>query len=117
MEQQQKTDTQSNTPKTVSGPERLQQVGEAADAILAAVKRAVENEDQFFLYHVSTGAGSTKDTQERVLEKLDTKAVKDVTAVLKDLHGLLREIHGVPEKPEEKALRVVLEAGEDDWNG
>lgn len=79
-------------------------------------------------------------SEEQVFSKLDTKAIKDMTAVLKDLTGLMRDFLNIPTPAQAEAQRIAAErlelekrkvdasdnsndgieitfnAGEEDWN-
>lgn len=78
--------------------------------------------------------------EEQIFAKLDTKALKDLTAVLKDLTGLMRDFYNIPTPAQAEAQRIAAErleldrrkadaaesdtdgievtfnAGEEDWN-
>ena len=84
---------------------------EAVEKALKVVQDAFEDEKQFHRYLVKTKAGADGDLEERIFQKLDTKSLKEVTAVLKDLKAMVQEASGG-----DAQVRVVFEAGEESWN-
>lgn len=48
-------------------------------------------------------------TEERTFRKVDTKALKDLTAVLKDLTGLMRDFYNIPTQAQAEAQRIAAE--------
>ena len=83
---------------------------ETVEKMLKLLQQDFEDPQQFHRYLVKIKG--TEEPEERIFQKLDTKALKEVTSALKELKALLRD----GEEPEEKELRVVFEAGEEDWN-
>lgn len=47
--------------------------------------------------------------EEQIFAKLDTKALKDMTAVLKDLTGLMRDFYNIPTPAQAEAQRIAAE--------
>ena len=128
------------------------------DKAIDVVAKAFEDEQQFNRYLVETTEeynapeiveeedgdrhfiSMRKWTHEEQFAKVDTKALRDLTAVLKDLTGLVRNLHGIPTQAEaesqriaaerldmdrkkaavednsNKRIEIVFEAGEDAWN-
>ena len=83
---------------------------EAVEKALKVVQDAFEDEKQFHRYLVKTKGA--EELEERIFRKLDTKALKEVTAALKDLKAMLQG----GEDDQDNQVRVVFEAGEEDWN-
>jgi len=92
-------------------------------AIDVAVK-AFEDEDQFNRYLIErreeyaapviedggeTMISQRTWTEERTFRKVDTKALKDLTAVLKDLTGLMRDFYNIPTQAQAEAQRIAAE--------
>lgn len=92
-------------------------------AIDVAVK-AFEDEDQFNRYLIErreeyaapvieddgeTAISQRTWTEERTFRKVDTKALKDLTAVLKDLTGLMRDFYNIPTQAQAEAQRIAAE--------
>ena len=48
-------------------------------------------------------------TEEKVYAKIDTKALKDMTAVLKDLTALMRDFYNIPTPAQAEAQRIAAE--------
>lgn len=48
-------------------------------------------------------------TEEKIFAKVDTKALKDLTAVLKDLTGLMRDFYNIPTPAQAEAQRIAAE--------
>ena len=92
-------------------------------AIDVAVK-AFADEDQFNRYLIEmreeyaapvieedgeTAISQRTWTEERTFRKVDTKALKDLTAVLKDLTGLMRDFYNIPTQAQAEAQRIAAE--------
>ena len=84
---------------------------EAVEKALKVVQDAFDDEKQFHRYLVKTKADGAEELEERIFRKLDTKSLKEVTAVLKDLKAMVQEASG-----SDTQVRVVFEAGEEAWN-
>lgn len=48
-------------------------------------------------------------TEEQIFQKIDSKALKDFTAVLKDLTGLMRDFYNIPTPAQAEAQRIAAE--------
>ena len=48
-------------------------------------------------------------SEEQIFSKIDTKALKDLTAVLKDLTGLMRDFYNLPTPAQAEAQRIAAE--------
>ena len=83
---------------------------ETAKKILKQLQADFEDQQQFHRYLVKTKGA--EELEERIFRKLDTKALKEVTAALKDLKAMLQG----GEDDQDNQVRVVFEAGEEDWN-
>lgn len=78
------------------------------DTIISAAKDPV----QFNRYLVQYGSGKDFDTEERVYDKLDTKAIKEMTQALKNIEDLIRSIGNNPTEAEAQRLRIEREKWE-----
>jgi uncharacterized protein YjcR len=89
---------------------RLAGLVTAANKAVDITLSAFEDDRQFNRYIVAEtdGMGATT-TQERVFEKIDTRALKDLTNVMKDLSGLLREFYNQPTPQQAEAQRISAE--------
>lgn len=87
------------------------------EQLLDAVNRASEHVQKLFAdkkqFHRHLVNAGKENMEERVLHKVDTKALKEAMSVLKELSELMAEL-GVRE--EQEGVKVVFEAGEDCWN-
>ena len=79
-----------------------EQLAKAVDSLLTVVETALDDFKQCYL--AQTGAG----TEGQRLQKLDTKALKELTAVLKEVSAMVRELYGMDEKQEDKTIKVVF---------
>ena len=87
-----------------------QRLEETARMLLELLQADFADRQQFHRYLVKTKGAD--ELEERIFGKLDTKALKEVTAALKDLKAMLQRAEEDPEG----GLRVVFEAGEEEWN-
>lgn len=103
----------------------------SADKMAENIREALEDKDQFYRYAlqkrekyaepvsriVTDGDGNSNEViieeqqwiEEQVLEKLDTKALKDLTGALKDLTTTMRNLYGLPSQAEAEAQRIAAE--------
>ena len=94
------------------GLELLRSAGEAAGKMLDAAIAAVEDQDQFHRYIVSDKRGSGEQI-ERTFEKMDTKAIKEMTGTIKELVGIVRDVYGVG--TQERTIEVVFPDDTEEW--
>lgn len=76
-------------------PKRAEDV---ACGLIKALQGALKDPKQLYRYHVTERTDKGQETVERIYEKLDTKAAKEMTAMLRELMELL----GIEEKKEAK---------------
>ena len=102
---------------------RLARVGDAAGELIERTLAAIGDPDQLNRYLVqrqqeyaepvedNQGRFISRDswTEEQRFDKLDTKALREMTAALKDLTGILRNIYGIPTQAEAEAQRIAAE--------
>lgn len=82
----------------------------AASRVLDHALDALDDHEQFNRHIVSEGKGEgVSVTEERVFEKMDTKAMKEVTSVIKDLAGLMRDHYDAPTGAEAFARKMEKE--------
>ena len=53
--------------------------------------------------------GDSEWTAERLYDKVDTKAIKDLTGALKDMTLVLRNLNNLPTQAEAEAQRIAAE--------
>ena len=89
---------------------RLARLITATTKAIDVAMEAFEDEKQFNRYIVSEGGGDGfSETSEKIFDKVDTKALKDLTGVLKDLTGLMRDFYNIPTPAQAEAQRVAAE--------
>ena len=88
---------------------RLAQLMETTAKAIDVAVRAFDDKQQFNRYIVETGPKNERETVERVFDKVDTRALKDLTAVLKDLTGLMRDFYNIPTPAQAEAQRIAAE--------
>lgn len=107
---------------------RLSRLIKATTKAIDVAMEAFEDDKQFNRYIVTEGYGpGMTETSEKVFDKVDTKALKDLTGVLKDLTSLMRDFYNIPTAAQAEAQRIAAErlelekrkadAGESDGGG
>ena len=80
---------------------------ESTDSLIGAITSALRDPQQLHRHIVSIGCGA--EVEERIYDKVDTKAVRDLTAALKDLAQLQREFYNLPTPAQAEAQRIAAE--------
>lgn len=89
---------------------KLERLITATEKAIDTALMALEDKDQFRRYIVTEGVGDGVDrTSEMIFEKVDTKALKDLTGVLRDLTGLARDLYGIRTIGETVAEEIARE--------
>lgn len=89
--------------------DRLARLMDTTSRAIDVTVKAFEDAEQFNRYLVETGPKSNRQTVEKVFQKVDTKALKDLTSVLKDLTGLMRDFYDIPTPAQAEARRIAGE--------
>lgn len=90
--------------------ERLSKIGDLAGMAVDVAVKAFKDEDQFYRYLVSESpAPGMTATVERRFDKVDTKALRDLTVCIKELTGILRDVYRIPTQAEEESQRIAAE--------
>lgn len=85
----------------MSEKENRERVEILADMAVDTVISVLEDKQQFNRYIVEHKDGSEKWQEERVFDKVDTKALKDIISVVKDLTEIVQTTGGtMPNKVE-----------------
>lgn len=94
----------------VDNKETMETLARATDLATETVLRALEDDEQFrrYLVTVRQGAGVSQ-TEERLFDKVDTKALKELTGVLRDLTALARDFYGIRTPAQSVAEKIALE--------
>lgn len=88
----------------------LSKVLDASFRIRDTIYDAVDDPKQFRRYLVQYGTGKGEfDTEERIYDKVDTKAIREMTQALKAVEGLIRSLNNIPTEAEEQKLRIERE--------
>ncbi len=85
--------------------ERLSKLIKATDSMEDVVVKLFEDAQQFYRHIIMTDYTA----KEEIFEKIDTKAIKDLTGALKDLSFVHRNLHGMPTQQEREAQRIAAE--------
>ena len=97
--------------------DRIVRLMSGTERVLTAAEAALQDDQQFHRYLVQVSGDGEKRTEEQTFRKVDTKALRELTAVLKDLTELTRDLYGIPAQAQEKqVVEVVFSGGEETWN-
>lgn len=89
---------------------RLSRLITATTKAIDVAIEAFKDDKQFNRYIVTEGYGpGMTETSEKVFDKVDTKALKDLTGVLKDLTSLMRDFYNIPTAAQAEAQRIAAE--------
>ena len=89
---------------------RLAKLIAATTKAVDVATKALEDDKQFNRYIVTEGLGvGITETSEKVFEKVDTKALKDLVSVIKDTTALLRDFYNLPTPAQAEAQRIAAE--------
>jgi hypothetical protein len=90
--------------------ERMDQLLQGTEQLLDNAMAALQDELQFRRYVVIEGLGKgASKADEKVFQKYDTKAMKELTAMVKDLTGILRDAYGIRTPAQELGEKLALE--------
>lgn len=90
--------------------ERLYKAIAATNKAAEVALNALEDEKQFNRYIVTEAlGGGMTSTEEKIFDKIDTKALKEITGVIKDLTGLMRDFYNIPTPAQAEAQRVAAQ--------
>lgn len=73
--------------------ERLSGLQQAARQLIEAMQGALADEQQFYRY---VYGGKDRPPEQTVLEKADTKAIKEMAAALKEMTAVVRNLYDLP---------------------
>ena len=90
------------------GVQRLADLMAGTEKLLDAAIETLNDQLQFQRHIVTEGAGEgISETTERTFDKRDTKAMKDMAAVIKECAGLLRDYYGIYTPAQEMSQELV----------
>lgn len=91
------------------GAKRLLQMRSAADGMTEVIAGAIEDVDQFRRHLVTVRDGDRTSTEERLFDKVDTRAVRDLMVAMRDLTAVLRDLYDLPSLVDREAREMALE--------
>lgn len=101
--------------KMVSEVDRLRKIMTATETIQDVVLDTVIDPEQFNRHLVQNEIYDNENgvalriTEEKVFDKVDTKAVRDMTSAIKDLVYCVRNLYKLPTQAEEAQQRIAAE--------
>ena len=85
--------------------DRLGKIINAANSMAAVIEAVYKDPDQFHRHLVV----NMDVTEEKTFDKVDTKAIRDMTVAIKDMTLVLRNLHNLPTQAEAEAQRIAAE--------
>ena len=89
--------------------DRLGKVINAANAMADVIEGVFEDEQQFHRHLVPFRQDKDEETVERIFDKVDSRAIKDLTGALKDMTLVLRNLYNLPTQAEAESQRIAAE--------
>ena len=94
--------------------DRLGKILQAANAMSDVIQGVFEDTAQFHRHivtdtFISEDGGKEILTTEKQFEKVDSRAIKDLTGALKDMTLVLRNLYNLPTQAEAEAQRIAAE--------
>lgn len=87
--------------------EKLASLREAADGMGEVISGILKDTEQFKRYIIRSKSGFDSDTQERIFQKYDTTAIRDITASIKNLTVSVRNLYQLLTAPEKSAMDIA----------
>ena len=82
---------------------------QSADKMVDVVAQVFEDAEQFHRHVVVEKEGFSQKSVEKRFEKYDTRAMRDVTAMIRDLAAAVRDLHEIPTLIERSAMDIAAE--------
>ena len=102
--------TKAVTKSCKKRADELAGVLDASYKIRDRIMGAVDDPQQFNRYVVTEGRkGGEFHTEEVILDKVDTKAIREMTQALKAVEGLIRSLNNIPTEAELQRLQIERE--------
>lgn len=79
----------------------------AADSMSEVIADIFQDTEQFKRHIIQTRDGDVWDVDCRTMDKIDAKAIKDITGALKDLALVMRNLYGLPTVQEQSAMDIA----------
>lgn len=100
------------------GAAQLEKLMGAAGTLIDEAVAMLQDSEQFRRYVTTEGCGDgVSETSEKIFNKRDTRAMKDLASVLKDLAPLLSEHYGLQPKTEQNSVTVIMPGGVEELSG
>ncbi len=92
------------------GLKRMDELLKASEKLMDAAVEAIQDNKQFKRWVTTGGCGEgASETVEKVFDKRDTRAMKDMVFVLKELTGILRDAYGLQTPAQELGEKLARE--------
>lgn len=92
------------------GLKRMDEMLQASEKLMDAAVEAIQDNEQFKRWVMTEGCGEgCSETVEKVFDKRDTRAMKDMTFVLKELTAILRDAYGIKTPAQELGEKLAKE--------
>lgn len=92
------------------GLKRMDELLQASEQLLDAATETIRDNEQFKRWVMTEGSGEgCSEAVERVFDKRDTKAMKDMVFVLKELTGILRDAYDLKTPAQELGEKLARE--------
>jgi hypothetical protein len=88
---------------------KLSRLRSAADQMAGVIDNVFKDTQQFNRHIVQTRDGDQWDAAERVYEKADAKAIKDLASAIKDLTAAMRNLYDLPTITEKAGMEMAKE--------
>ena len=89
--------------------DRLGKIINAANAMADVLEGVFEDGQQFHRHLVQVRQDKDEWPEERLFDKVDSRAIKDLTGALKDMTQVLRNLYNLPTQAEAEAQRIAAE--------
>ncbi len=99
----------SATKVSSANARKLARLQQAADSMSDVIAEIFSDTEQFHRHIIQTRDGDTWDADCRTMDKVDTKAIKDLTGALKDLACVMRSVYDLPTVQERSAMDIAAE--------
>lgn len=93
---------------------RLSKLQSAADSMAKVIDGVFNDVQQFNRHivlnkHFDEDGGMSIESEEKIFDKVDTRAIKDLTGAIKDLAAVMRDIYDIPTAGEKQAREIAIE--------
>lgn len=95
--------------KSTESAKKLATLQKAADNMGTVIAGIFDDLHQFNRYIVQEKKGFDTNTSEKIFEKVDTKAIKELSSAMRDIAYVLRNVYDIPTVQEQKAMDLADE--------